>query len=147
MDLTELKKLIAVFEKSGVHELEIEEDGHRVLLKKESTQQIITQVAAAQPSVVTSAPVSPEAVVVAPVDDSKYVTAPLVGTFYTAANPQAKPYVEVGKFVKKGDVVCLVEAMKVMNEIKAPCDGTVKAILVDNGGMVEFNQRLIELGA
>ena len=147
MDLTELKKLIAVFEKSGVHELEIEEDGHRVLLKKESTQQIITQVAAAQPTFVSQATQSGEAIVNAVVDDSNYVTAPLVGSFYTAPNPQAKPYVEVGKFVKKGEVVCLVEAMKVMNEIKAPCDGTVKAILVENGGMVEFNQRLIELGA
>ncbi len=145
MDLIELKKLIAVFEKSGVHELEIEEDGHRVLLKKENTQQVITQVAAAQPSVVATA--NSTAPVVSVEDDSNYVTAPLVGTFYTAPNPQAKAYVEVGKFVKKGEVVCLVEAMKVMNEIKAPCDGTVKAILVDNGGMVEFNQRLIELGA
>ncbi len=147
MDLTELKKLIAVFEKSGVHELEIEEDGHRVLLKKESTQQLITQVAAAQPAMVAPTATGTEAVAVAEVDDSNYVTAPLVGTFYTAPNPQAKPYVEVGQFVKKGEVVCLVEAMKVMNEIKAPCDGTVKSILVDNGGMVEFNQRLIELGA
>ena len=146
MDLNELKKLIAVFEKSEVFELEIEEDGHRVLLKKESTQQIITQVAAAQP-VASASPVTSAPNASVELDDSNYVTAPLVGTFYTAPNPQAKPYVEVGKFVKKGEVVCLVEAMKVMNEIKAPCDGTVKAILVDNGSMVEFNQRLIELGA
>ena len=146
MHLNELKRLIAVFEKSEVFELEIEEDGHRVLLEKESTQQIITQVAAAQP-VASASPVTSAPNASVELDDSNYVTAPLVGTFYTAPNPQAKPYVEVGKFVKKGEVVCLVEAMKVMNEIKAPCDGTVKAILVDNGGMVEFNQRLIELGA
>jgi acetyl-CoA carboxylase biotin carboxyl carrier protein len=143
MDLQELKKLIAVFEKSGVHELEIEEDGHRVLLKKESTQVVYTH--AAQ----TSAPASIATVTenTVKVDDtSAYVTSPLVGTFYTAANPQAKAYVEVGQTVNKGDIVCLVEAMKVMNEIKAPTSGVVKAILVDNGAMVEFNQRLIELG-
>lgn len=143
MDLQELKKLIAVFEKSGVHELEIEEDGHRVLLKKESTQVVYTH--AAQ----TSAPASIATVTenTVKVDDtSAYVTSPLVGTFYTAANPQAKVYVEVGQTVNKGDIVCLVEAMKVMNEIKAPTSGVVKAILVDNGAMVEFNQRLIELG-
>lgn len=144
MDLQELKKLIAVFEKSGVHELEIEEDGHRVLLKKESTQVVYTQAAqasSAAPSVVT---VTENTVKVD--DTSAYVTSPLVGTFYTAANPQAKAYVEVGQTVNKGDIVCLVEAMKVMNEIKAPTSGVVKAILVDNGAMVEFNQRLIELG-
>lgn len=143
MDLQELKKLIAVFEKSGVHELEIEEDGHRVLLKKESTQVVYTH--AAQ----TSAPASIATVTETAVkvdDTSAYVTSPLVGTFYTAANPQAKAYVEVGQTVNKGDIVCLVEAMKVMNEIKAPTSGVVKAILVDNGAMVEFNQRLIELG-
>lgn len=143
MDLQELKKLIAVFEKSGVHELEIEEDGHRVLLKKEGTQVVYTH--AAQ----TSAPASIATVTenTVKVDDtSAYVTSPLVGTFYTAANPQAKAYVEVGQTVNKGDIVCLVEAMKVMNEIKAPTSGVVKAILVDNGAMVEFNQRLIELG-
>ncbi len=147
MDLQELKKLIAVFEKSGVHELEIEEDGHRVCLKKESTQQVITQVAAPVAQASSLTPVTSVSPVSHDDDSSSYVTAPLVGTFYTAPNPQSKPYVVVGQAVKKGEVVCLVEAMKVMNEIKAPCDGIVKAILIDNGGMVEFNQRLIELGA
>jgi acetyl-CoA carboxylase biotin carboxyl carrier protein len=144
MDLQELKKLIAVFEKSGVHELEIEEDGHRVLLKKESTQVVYTQAAQASSAAPSVATVTENTVKVD--DTSAYVTSPLVGTFYTAANPQAKAYVEVGQTVNKGDIVCLVEAMKVMNEIKAPTSGVVKAILVDNGAMVEFNQRLIELG-
>ena len=144
MDLQELKKLIAVFEKSGVHELEIEEDGHRVLLKKESTQVVYTQAAQASSAAPSIATVTENTVKVD--DTSAYVTSPLVGTFYTAANPQAKAYVEVGQTVNKGDIVCLVEAMKVMNEIKAPTSGVVKAILVDNGAMVEFNQRLIELG-
>lgn len=144
MDLQELKKLIAVFEKSGVHELEIEEDGHRVLLKKESTQVVYTHAAQTSAPAQSVATVTETAVKVD--DTSAYVTSPLVGTFYTAANPQAKAYVEVGQTVNKGDIVCLVEAMKVMNEIKAPTSGVVKAILVDNGAMVEFNQRLIELG-
>lgn len=144
MDLQELKKLIAVFEKSGVHELEIEEDGHRVLLKKESAQ-IVQQVTS--PVVSAVAQNTMEQTIPLVVDDSIYVKAPLVGTFYASPNPQSKAYVQVGQSVSKGDVVCLVEAMKVMNEIKAPSDGIVKSILLESGAMVEFNQRLIELGA
>lgn len=144
MDLQELKKLIAVFEKSGVHELEIEEDGHRVLLKKESAQ-LVQQVTS--PVVSAVAQTTMEQTIPSIVDDSIYVKAPLVGTFYASPNPQSKAYVVVGQSVSKGDVVCLVEAMKVMNEIKAPSDGIVKSILLESGAMVEFNQRLIELGA
>ena len=140
MDLQELKKLIAVFEKSGVHELEIEEDGHRVLLKKESTQVVYTQAAQASSAAPSIATVTENTVKVD--DTSAYVTSPLVGTFYTAANPQAKAYVEVGQTVNKGDIVCLVEAMKVMNEIKATEKMKIVSIIAENGKTVEKDQDL-----
>lgn len=137
MDLKELKKLIQVFENSSVHEIEIEEDGRRIQLRKEKTH-VLTSFDQANPST------HKETLSVVE-NANDFVLSPLVGSFYTAANPQAKPYIEVGQKVKEGDVICLVEAMKVMNEIKSPKDGVIKAILVENASMVEFHQRLIEL--
>ena len=87
--------------------------------------------------------VAPSPIVNANVTDVK---APLVGTFYAAPSPDAAPYVSVGQKVKKGDVLCIVEAMKNMNEIECPCDGTVVDILASNGELVEFNQVLIQIG-
>lgn len=138
MDQVELKKLIALFEKSDVHELEIEEDGTRIHLKKEPKYAPV-QVAPSQSS-------SPSLSTPQAQDSSHYVKAPLVGSFYTASNPNAAPYVTVGQNVNVGDVVCLIEAMKVMNEIKADKAGIVKSILVANADLVEFNQKLIEIG-
>lgn len=71
------------------------------------------------------------------------VKSPIVGVFYSASSPESEPYVTVGKNVKKGDIVCIIEAMKVMNEIKAPCDGTVTSILVENEALVEYDQALM----
>ncbi len=76
-------------------------------------------------------------------NDQDWLVAPIVGTFYLAANPQSKPYVEIGQVVKEGDVVCLIEAMKVMNEVKAHQSGTITEILAVNSKMVEYNQKLI----
>ena len=73
----------------------------------------------------------------------EYVKPPIVGVFYGASSPESDPYVTVGKTVKKGDIICIIEAMKVMNEIKAPCDGTVTSILVENEALVEYDQALM----
>lgn len=138
MDQVELKKLIALFEKSDVHELEIEKEGTRIHLKKEPKYAPV-QVAPSQSA-------SPSLSSPQTQDTNHYVKAPLVGSFYTAPNPNAAPYVTVGQSVNVGDVVCLIEAMKVMNEIKADKAGIVKSILVANADLVEFNQKLIEIG-
>lgn len=138
MDQVELKKLIALFEKSDVHELEIEKEGTRIHLKKEPKYAPV-QVAPSQSA-------SPSLSSPQTQDTNHYVKAPLVGSFYTASNPNAAPYVTVGQSVNVGDVVCLIEAMKVMNEIKADKAGIVKSILVANADLVEFNQKLIEIG-
>lgn len=143
MDIQELKKIIAVFEKSELSELELENQGEKIRLKKESHIQSLVN-----SNVTLTQPIEPTTSGVAPVQDThNYLRSPLVGSFFVAANPQAKPYVTIGQKVKAGDVVCLIEAMKVMNEIKAPNDGVVLNILVENGQMVEFNQKLIEFGA
>lgn len=143
MDIQEIKKIIALFEKSEISELELETDGHRIRLKKEWTApQVISSPVLANPAMVTPV-VEP---VIAKKDENAFVKAPLVGTFYLSANPQAKPYVTLGQTIKAGDVVCLIEAMKVMNEIKAHKDGVVLDILAENGKMVEFSQKLLEIG-
>lgn len=138
MDHLELKKLIALFEKSDVHELEIEKEGERIHLKKEPKYSSV-QVATPQAS-------SPSLNSSQTEDTNHYIKAPLVGSFYTASTPNASPYVSVGQAVNVGDVVCLIEAMKVMNEIKADKAGIVKSILVNNADLVEYNQKLIEIG-
>lgn len=138
MDQLELKKLIALFEKSDVFELEIEKDGERIHLKKEPKH---GSVQALTPQASSSGLNNSQTQ-----DNNHFIKAPLVGSFYAASNPNTSPYVSVGQSVNVGDVVCLIEAMKVMNEIKADKAGIVKNILVNNADLVEFNQKLIEIG-
>ncbi len=90
-----------------------------------------------------AAPAAAAAPVAEPVEEGSVVTAPLVGTFYAAAAPGEEPYVKPGQKVQKGDVLCLVEAMKTMNEIKAPCDCVVEEVLAQDGDLVSFGQNLI----
>ena len=93
---------------------------------------------------VNTAPASSPAAEAKPAEaKGKAITSPMVGTFYAASSPEAAPFVEVGSTVNVGDVVCIIEAMKVMNEIKAPCDGTVTSILVENEALVEYDQALM----
>lgn len=141
MDIQELKKIIAVFEKSELSELELEKQGEKIRLKKESTALIQTTYVD-NPAI----QIQPKQDSVTKPDSKTYLKAPLVGSVYLAPNPNAKPYVSIGQQVKAGDVVCLVEAMKVMNEIKAPEDAVILNILVENGAMVDFNQKLMEFG-
>jgi acetyl-CoA carboxylase biotin carboxyl carrier protein len=147
MDLRKLKKLIDLVQESGIAELEITEGEEKVKIVKGGV--VVTAPAAAAapaldarpaPSAAPAPASEPEA---AP--EGHVVKAPMVGTFYRSPSPDAKPFVEVGQAVKEGDTICIIEAMKLMNEIEADASGTVKAILVENGQPVEYGQPLFIL--
>jgi acetyl-CoA carboxylase biotin carboxyl carrier protein len=155
MDLRKLKKLIDLVQESGIAELEITEGEEKVKIVKGGVVTVSpTVVAAAHPAapVAAAAPAALPAVASAgaadavPAVEGHVVKAPMVGTFYRSPSPDAKPFVEVGQAVKEGDVICIIEAMKLMNEIDADAAGTVKAILVENGQPVEYGQPLFILG-
>ncbi|MCL2297709.1 MAG: acetyl-CoA carboxylase biotin carboxyl carrier protein [Proteobacteria bacterium] len=148
MDLRKLKTLIELVESSGIAELEIQEGEERVRITRASAAMMTAptmMMAAPQPmhaapaAATAAAPAAPEA----PSAPSGHtITSPMVGTFYRASSPGAKPFVDIGMAVKEGDTLCIVEAMKLMNEIEADRAGVVKAILVENGHPVEFGQPL-----
>jgi acetyl-CoA carboxylase biotin carboxyl carrier protein len=145
MDLRKLKTLIDLVSDSNVSELEITEAEGKVRIVKSSGAPLVMQ----QPAVaMVAAPVAaPAAAAPAPepapaVDTSHAVKSPMVGTFYRSASPGAKPFVEVGDVVKEGDTICIIEAMKILNEIEADKSGTVSKILCENGQAVEYGQPL-----
>jgi acetyl-CoA carboxylase biotin carboxyl carrier protein len=153
MDLRKLKKLIDLVQESGIAELEITEGEEKVKIVKGGA------VTGAQPTMMMAAPMAPAparpaaaAAAAAPAAEAEpaapeghVVKAPMVGTFYRSPSPDAKVFVEVGQAVKEGDTICIIEAMKLMNEIEADASGTVKAILVENGQPVEYGQPLFIL--
>jgi acetyl-CoA carboxylase biotin carboxyl carrier protein len=151
MDLRKLKKLIDLVEESGIAELEITEGEEKVKIVKGGGVSL-TPAASAPPPSPAAAPApeaKPSAAAPAAAETSPeghVVKSPMVGTFYRAASPDAKPFVEVGEVVKEGQTICIVEAMKLMNEIEADASGTVKAILVENGQPVEYGQPLFVIG-
>jgi len=146
MDIRKVKKLIELLDESGVAEIEIHEGEESVRISRYSSAAAAAPVVA--PAVV-SAPAAPapasEPVAVKEdkgVPAGHAVESPMVGTFYSAPSPGAKPFVEVGSGVSVGDTLCIVEAMKMLNQIEADKAGTIKAILVENGQPVEFGQPL-----
>lgn len=146
MDLNLIKKLIKIFDNSKITDLEVEQDGVRIrIAKKIRSSQVVSKphvvLSPSQLEDETSAADKKEA---APekTETSHEIRSPIVGTFYRAPAPDADPYVQVGDIVTKGSVLCIVEAMKLMNEIESDVDGRVVKILVDNGKPVEFNQPL-----
>ncbi len=160
MDLRKLKKLIDLVQESGIAELEITEGEEKVKIVKgglvmvapgaapvaapepRTVGQVHAAAVAAVPAVpAAAAPTEPQAG-----QEGHVVKAPMVGTFYRSPSPDAKPFVEVGQAVKEGEVICIIEAMKLMNEIDTDASGTVKAILVENGQPVEYGQPLFILG-
>ena len=143
MDLRKLKTLIDLVETSGIAELEIQEGEERVRITRapvQGQQTVMFQPApqAAAPAPAAAAP----AEIVVPVDEGHAVKSPMVGTFYRSASPGAAPFVEIGDTVAQGDTLCIVEAMKLMNEIEADVGGTIKSILAENGQAVEYGQPL-----
>ena len=147
MDIRKVKKLIELLETSDIAEIEIKEGEEAVRISRSSSV-MTTVVAPATASAVAPAP-SPVAAAeekLAPQTTSGHVvSSPMVGTFYRSPSPSSPPYVEVGTHVKAGDVVCIVEAMKMMNQIEAEKAGIIEAILVKDGEPVEFDQPLVTI--
>ncbi len=147
MDLRKLKTLIELVEGSGIAELEISEGEERVRITRTvaAAQQIYAP--APQPVAVPVAPppATPEPVKAA-APEGHVVKSPMVGTFYRSASPGSKAFVDVGQSVNSGDTLCIIEAMKLLNEIDADQAGVIKAILVENGQPVEFGQPLFVIG-
>jgi len=145
MDLRKVKKLMELLESSGMAEIEIKEGEESVRISRYGEQAPIAQ------------PISiPQPVIAAPTDSNVStsepekavikghpITSPMVGTFYAAASPTSKPFVEVGQHVNQGETVCIIEAMKIMNQIKADQSGTVIEVLCNDGEAVEFGQTLV----
>ncbi len=150
MDLRKLKSLIELFESSDIGELEIAEGEERVRITRapQAGAQATTVQAAPQAQVVVAgSPAKPPEPPAAPVEaEGHVVKSPMVGTFYRAGAPGSKAFVEVGDSVKAGDPLCIIEAMKLMNEIEADKAGVVKAILAENGQPVEYGQPLVVIG-
>ena len=151
MDIRKVKKLIELLEESNIGEIEIKEGEESVRISRHGNQPA-APVAYATPAPVAPAPAPAAATAAAlaaeaaaaPVADNA-VLSPMVGTFYRAASPEAPSFVDVGQTVRVGDVLCIVEAMKMMNQIEADRAGTVTAIHVENGEAVEFDQPLISI--
>ena len=150
MDLRKLKKLIDLVQESGIAELEITEGEEKVKIVKGGAVSVMTSAApAAAPAPAAAMEAKPAATPPAEPtagQEGHVVKAPMVGTFYRSPSPDAKPFVEVGQSVKEGDTICIIEAMKLMNEIEADASGVVKAVLVENGQPVEYGQPLFILG-
>ena len=162
MDLRKLKKLIDLVQESGIAELEITEGEERVRIASGGAVSVTPRAAApfaagAPAATPAGAPVpaapaaapalaGAPAVAAPPQAEGHVVKSPMVGTFYRSPAPDAKPFVEVGGTVKEGETICVIEAMKLMNEIEADFSGTIKAILVENGQPVEYGQALFVIG-
>ncbi len=143
MDLRKLKTLIDLVSESNISELEITEaDGKVRIVKADPVPPAYAGYANAAPLAMTAAVPTPQEPVAVPVEPGHTVKSPMVGTFYRSANPGSKPFVEVGATIKEGEPICIIEAMKIMNEIEADKSGTVKRILCENGQAVEFGQPL-----
>lgn len=149
MDLRKLKTLIDLVSESGVAELEITEGDDRVKIVNRVGAAPVPAAAPVVPAVTAPAAapavaVTATEVVAAPVaaEETRTINSPMVGTFYRAPSPGAKPFADIGQRVKAGDTVCIIEAMKLLNEIETEYDGVIKEILVENGQPVEFGQPL-----
>ena len=150
MDLRKLKKLNDLVQESGISELEITEGEEKVKIVKGGVVSVSAPPIMAMPAAAPAAAAPAAAPAAAEAADAgqegHVVKAPMVGTFYRSPSPDAKSFVEVGQAVKEGDTICIIEAMKLMNEIEADASGVVKAILVENGQPVEYGQPLFILG-
>ncbi|MDO4248289.1 MAG: acetyl-CoA carboxylase biotin carboxyl carrier protein [Neisseria sp.] len=146
MDLRKLKKLIDLVEESGIAEIEVTEGEEKVRITRSTAAQTIYAAPPVHHAPAPAAPVAPAAPAAAekaaPADHANAQKSPMVGTFYRAPSPTSPPFAEVGQSVKEGDTLCIIEAMKLMNEIEAEKSGVIKAILVENGQPVEYGEPL-----
>ena len=147
MDIRKVKKLIELLDESGIAEIEITEGEESVRISRYAAHAPIAPVAApvavAAPAPAAAPAAAAPAEAAVPIEDDGYlVTAPMVGSFYSASSPGAAPYVQVGDRVNEGDTLCIIEAMKMMNQIEADVSGAIKSIRVQNGDPVEYGQTL-----
>lgn len=156
MDLDEIKKILDLMRENDVTEFELEQDGVKVRLRKGAGPQWSNHVPQAPTIAYAPAPVAPVAAAAAEAAPSPLTVAsedvdlaiiksPIVGTFYRAPEPDAKPYADVGQMVKAGQVLCIIEAMKLMNEIDSEYDGEIASIYVENGQPVQYGERLFAI--
>ena len=155
MDIRKVKKLIELLEESGIDELEIHEGEESVRISRYSKNAPVAPApmmfapppaaAATAPAPVAAEPTVSEPAAPPPQSNDHQVRSPMVGTYYSAPSPDAPDFAKVGQQVREGDVLCIVEAMKMMNQIKADTSGTIKAILVENGQPVEYDQPLFTI--
>jgi len=151
MDLRKLKKLIDLVEASGISELELTEGEEKVKISRNSGGLQPPQLIQSQPQLIQSQPQSIQTeekkeTEIIPSIHGDTINSPMVGSFYRAASPDSAPFVEVGSTVKKGEVLCIIEAMKLLNEIESEHDGIIKKVLVENGQPVEFGEPLFIIG-
>ncbi len=143
MTIKEIQSIIKDFESSSLMSLELEMDNFKLRLSKNKTDQVVVKEdrkEEAKKEITYKDTPAPQQ------SNHQIIKSPLVGTFYASSTPNGKPFVEVGQHVKKGQVVCIIEAMKIMNEITSPYDGVVKEIFVRNSDVVGFNHNLIRVG-
>lgn len=148
MDLKQIKKILDLISESEVNEVSIEEGDFKIKVKKTGTVEQVTYsqplppAPAAQPAAPVSAAAPAQETTAAPAASGETVKSPIVGTFYEAASPDSDPFIKVGDKVKKGQTLCIIEAMKIMNEIESEFSGTVKEIIISDATPVEFDQPL-----
>jgi len=147
MDIRKVKKLIELLEESGISELEISEGEESVRISRHPRAGMQVAAPQAGPMVYAAPAAAPAAAATsaaerAPRNDEHTVTSPMVGTYYSSASPGAKPFVEIGSEIKVGQILCIIEAMKMMNQIESDKEGRVTAMLAKNGEPVEFGQPL-----
>ncbi len=147
VDLKEIRTLIDLMKKNGVAVFKMEREGFKITLKTAEAGQIVAyqQPAAGAPPMPTPALPAAETAPAAIFSDLKEIKSPMVGTFYSAASPESEPFLSVGQVIGADSVVCIIEAMKVMNEIKAELSGTVVEVLAENGKPVQFGQVLFRV--
>jgi acetyl-CoA carboxylase biotin carboxyl carrier protein len=154
MDLRKLKTLIDLVEASDISELELTEGEEKVKISRQNNMGAsLTPVNFAQqpiqPPVNQQPQAQPEGSLdkadTTPTDNHNAITSPMVGTFYRSASPDSAPFIDIGSIVKKGDTLCIIEAMKILNEIESDKEGTISKILIENGQPVEFGQPLFEI--
>jgi len=152
VDLEEIKQIIALMKRNELTEFELEREGGKIRIKRgpngsaQSDTAVMQMPVQAAPVMMAPAAVAPvAAAVAAPPSDTVEIKSPMVGTFYRAPSPDAAPFIEVGGLVNEETVVCIIEAMKVMNEIKAEIKGVITEVLVENAKAVEFGQPLFRV--
>ena len=146
MNLKELKEIIdIVTSKDSIEELELEKSGLRLRIRRASSSGPTVSVAAPAPALTVSAPTPQAPAAQETEEELYYVKSPIVGTFYKAASPTSEPFVSIGDFVEKGSVICIIEAMKLMNEIESDVAGEIVSTLVENGQPVEYGEKLFAI--